>query len=457
MPVLLLAATLALSALAVVAPAYEGSPARADDVETVSLDEALQRLEANNPDLESAAAALDDAEAVAQSALAAVKPFVGLSANYTLNNDEAVLDLGESFAGIAQALEQSTGMPVDLGEGGGATTIQPLQSLTGGVQVQVPLFAAHAYADIKSARASVDASKASRESVRVQLRGAIRQAAWLAGAAEAFVGVAERAVGNSAAHLERTQRLVTVGQATTLSRNQAKLQVLRRQNDLLTAKAELQRAQLSMGVLLGTGGRVRVELPDIAAPVAIPDAKTAVEDALRDRPEMAARRADERAAQLRVRSSRMRYAPTLDATLGANANTAEYVTGLNYAAQVGLSLKWTVYAGGSRRAGKKRADAGIRQARAQRRREELTVAQEVLDARRELALSRATYTLAAEEVTVAEDAARSAERRFGEGLSSSLDVLDALDASFQAELRREEARARAAAATAVLDTARGRL
>lgn len=456
MSVLLLVVALSLSTPATAPITAQVSSARVEGVQTVSLDEALQQLEAHNPDLESAAAALDDAEAVVQSSLAAVKPFVGLSATYTLNNEEALLDVGESLAGIGQALEQATGMPADLG-GGGATTIQPLQSLSGGVQVQVPLFAAHAYADIKAARASVNASKANRESLRVQLRGALRQAAWLAGAAEAFVGVAERAVGNAAAHLERTQRLVKAGQTTMLSQNQAKLQVLRRQNDLLTAKAELARAQLSMGVLLGTGGLIRVELPDVAAVLAIPDTKAAVEDALRNRPEMAARRADEKAAKLRVRSSRMRYAPTLDATLGANGNTAEYVTGLNYAAQVGLSLKWTVYAGGSRRAGKMRADAGVRQARAQRRRQELTVAQEVLDARRELKLARATYTLAAEEVTVAQDAAGSAQRRFGEGLSSSLDVLDALDASFQAELRREEARARAAAATVVLDTARGRL
>lgn len=423
---------------------------------TMTLQEAVSALEANNPDLESTAAALDDAEAVVLSSLAAVKPVVSVSTTYTLNNEEALLDMGEAFAPIGQALEQATGQPVDLSGGGGATTIQPRQSLTGGVQVQVPLFAANAYADIKAARASVESAEANREALQVKLRGALEQAAWLAGAADAFVGVAERAVGNAAAHVERTERLLEAGRATRLSHDQAKLQVLRRQNDLLTAKAELEKAQLAMGIMLGLDVPVRIVLPDVVPAVAIPDAEDAVRDAYAGRPELAARRADEDAARHRVRSSRMRYAPSLVATFGGNTSTADYVTGLNYAWQAGLSLKWTIYAGGARRAGKQRAEAGLRQARAQRRKQELEVRQDVLDARRELKLARAKYRLAEEEVEVARGAAESAERTFAEGLSSSLDVLDALDASFQAELKMEEAKARAAAASVVLDAARGR-
>ena len=427
-----------------------------DRARTMTLQEAVSALEANNPDLESTAAALDDAEAVVISSLAAVKPVVSVSTTYTLNNEEARLDMGEAFAPIGQALEQATGQPVDLSGGGGATTIQPRQSLTGGVQVQVPLFAANAYADIKAARASVESAAANREALQVKLRGALEQAAWLAGAADAFVGVAERAVGNAAAHVERTERLLEAGRATRLSHDQAKLQVLRRQNDLLTAKAELEKAQLAMGIMLGLDVPVRIVLPDVVPAAAVPDAEDAVRDAFAGRPELEARRADEDAARHRVRSSRMRYAPSLVATFGGNTSTADYVTGLNYAWQAGLSLKWTIYAGGARRAGKKRAEAGLRQARAQRRKQELEVRQDVLDARRELKLARAKYRLAEEEVEVARGAAESAERTFAEGLSSSLDVLDALDASFQAELRMEEAKARAAAASVVLDAARGR-
>lgn len=455
---LLLPATLALSVPpATVVRASLDDAVVVERARTMTLAEAVAALEANNPDLESTAAALDDAEAVVLSSLAAVKPVVSVSTTYTLNNDEALLDIGEAFAPIGQALEQATGQPVDLsGGGGGATTIQPRQSLTGGVQVQVPLFAANAYADIKAARSSVESAEANREALQVKLRGAMEQAAWLAGAADAFVGVAERAVGNAAVHVERTERLLEAGRATRLSHDQAKLQVLRRQNDLLTAKAELEKAQLAMGVMLGLDVPVRIVLPDVVPAASIPDAEDAVRDAYTGRPELAARCADEDAARHRVRSSRMRYAPSLVATFGGNTSTADYVTGLNYAWQAGLSLKWTLYAGGARRAGKQRAEAGLRQARAQRRKQELDVRQDVLDARRELKLARGKYRLAQEEVDVARQAAESAERTFAEGLSSSLDVLDALDASFQAELRLEEAKARAAAASVVLDAARGR-
>ncbi|MEM6294910.1 MAG: TolC family protein [Myxococcota bacterium] len=438
------------TAASIVAQQAEGAV-----VQTMSLDEAFAAMEANNPDLQTMAAAIDDADAAAQASLAAVKPMVTLSTTYTLNNEEALLDMGEAFAGIGQALEQATGQPANLGDTGGATTIQPLQSLTASAQVQVPLFAANAYADIKAARVSVDSSKANRESLEIQLRGALRNAAWLAGAAASFVNVSEQAVGNAAAHAERTERLVEAGRATRLSLNQAKLQVLQRKNDLLSAKAELAKAQLAMGVLIGVDGPVAITLPDVAPAVSIPPAGDAVAQGLRDRPEIAAKRSDEKAARLRVRSARMAYLPTLMGTFGGNASTADYVTGLNYAWQAGLTLSWNAYVGGSRRASKKRAEAGLRMARAERHRQELTVRQEVLDARRELELARAKYRLAVEEVAVARDAAASAERTFAEGQSSSLDVLDALDNAFSAELRREQAKAQAAAAAVQLDTARG--
>lgn len=454
MQALLLCLALASTAPAALEPSST-TLAAAQDVESIPLAQALEELEAHNPDLEALRAALDDAEAVAKSSLSALLPVVTLTGNYTLNNEEAVLDMGELLGGLGAAVEQATGQPLDLGGGGGTTTIQPRQSVTGGLRVQVPLFAANAYADIKAARASIAAREADRRAAEVQLRGGLRQAAWLAGAAESFVAVAERAVGNAAAHADRTQRLMDAGRATRLARDQAKLQLLQRRHDLLTAQNELAKAQLAMGIMLGREGPVRVVLPEVEAVIDVPAAGPAVEEALLRRPELTARRAEQDAARLRVRSAKMRYLPTLNASLGGNASTAEYVTGLNYAWQAGLALQWHLYAAGSRKAGKRRAEAGLRAARASLRRETLQVRQETLDAHRELTAAHAQYALATEEVKVATEAAASAERTYEEGHATSLEVIDALDASFRAELRLEQNRARVAAAAAKLDAAIG--
>lgn len=424
-------------------------------VPTLTLGEAIEALVAQNPDLESAQAAIDDAEAVAQQALAAVKPILVASGSYTRNNDDATIDLGQALGRISQSLAQVTGQPLAI-DAPGEMIIQPLQNLSASGQLQVPLFAAHAYWDIRAARASVRARRGSHQARLVQLRGALTQAAWLAGAAEAMVAVAQRAARNAEAHWQTSQRLFTAGQATRLSVDQAQLQVVRRQSDLAQARSELERAQLSLGVMLGRDTSVRIDLASATIPDPTPaDLDLAVDEAVARRAELHANRADQAAARERIRSAKMRLLPTLTGTAVASTSTVAYPTGLNYAWQVGLSLRWTIYDGGVRRATRRRAEAGLRQARAEQRRLELQVGQQVRDATRQLALARDRFALAEQEVALATQAAASAERSFAQGRAQSLDVLDALDSSFQAELRREQARAQLAAAAAELRTAQG--
>ncbi|MEX1368972.1 MAG: TolC family protein [Nannocystaceae bacterium] len=424
-------------------------------VETMTLAEAEAALVAANPDLASASAAIDDAQAVVLQSFVAIKPMVSMSTSYTRNNADASLDLSQALAGLAQSLEQATMMPVDLGDTGGETVIQPLQSLSATGQISVPVFAASAYADIKAARASARSAAASRDATLARLHGGLHQTAWLAAAAQALVEVSEHAVDNAADHVRRTKRMVELGTTTQLSLDQAQLQWLGRRSDLLTARAELARMQLSIGVMLGRPAAIRIVLPDSPPPDELAPSEQMVGEALAGRPELVALQADERAARFRLRSAKMAYAPTLSATFSASTSTAPYVTGLYYSWQAGLSLKWTLYAGGSRKGSRRRAEAALRRAAAQTRKRELEVRQEVLDAQRELRLAQARVRLAEQESAVANRAAQSAGQNFELGRATSTEVVDALDSAFQAEIQREEARARAAAAQSQLRTARG--
>jgi len=455
---LLLASPPNLPEASVPAPEVQAGGAFADlgaPPEVMTLDQAIELLRVNNPDLESAAASIDDAEAVVDQALAAVKPFVGVSANYTRNNDDATIDMGQAFAGIAQALEQATGQPQNLGPVGGETIIQPLQSLTASANVQIPLFAAGAYWEIKAAKASVRARKASRDASVTALRGTLERAAWLAGAASSYVQVAERALDNAQSHRDTAQRLLDAGQSTQLAVDQAELSVLRRRTDVVVARAELARTESSLGALLGRDGPVRIALPSTPSTTTIALEAEPSLGPLDRRLEYRASKADERAARQRLKAARWNFAPTLTGTFGGSASTVAYPTGLNYGWQVGVALNWTIYAGGGRRAARRRAEASLRRALAQTRKTEVEIRQQVRDSARELELAKQRLRLVEQEVTVAVSAAQSAERTFVGGSLGSLDVLDALDAQFQAELRLEEARARVWAASADLRAAQG--
>lgn len=458
-PVLVLTAAAVLG-IAGAAPVDRSEPAAAvvppDAHETLTLSQAIAELERRNPHIESAAASIDEAEALVRQSMAALLPIVNASGTYVRNNEEVVIDMGDMTAGIASALEQAVGMPVDIPGPGGRIVIQPLQNLIASGDVQVPLFAAHAYWDLAAARASVEASTASRDALMGQLRGALVRAAWVAAAAEAFLDAAGRAVENAKAHAASTRNLFEAGQATRLATEQADLLVLRREADLAQAQSELAKARLSLGTLLGRGHAVRVELPPDAAPDSrVPELADAVEEALGRRGELRAVRATRNAAEHRVTAAQMRAAPRLVGHFGASTAIVEYPTGLNYGWQAGVTLQWTLYDGGYRYGVRRQALAARRRAAAERRRLEVQVAEEVRNAARELELARVRLALAEQEVRVADAAAGSARRSFAGGHASSLDVLNALDAAFRAQLRQAESRARLAAAAAALRTAQG--
>lgn len=435
------------------APVERPAPAA---TETLTLAEASRLLVDNNPDLAAAQASIDEAEAVALKSMAAVKPLLSAGGEYKRNNAEVSIDMGAAFEGLSAGIAQATGQPLMLPPVG-EMLIQPLQSVSASAQLDVPLFAANAYWDIKAARTAVQASEASREARALQLRGVLEQTAWLSGAAAAFIDVAEKAVSNAQAHLEMTERLFDAGQTTRLSVDQARVRVVRRRNDLVRAQGELAGAEVAMGALLGREHAVRVVLPETSPPPVVGDLDDAIEHAAAARPELAANQAATEAARARVTAARMRYAPTLNGSFGFQASTAPFATQENYAWQAGLSLRWAIYAGGSRRGEKKRADAALARTQAEGRALRVRVAREVADGRRNLTLARQQLALATEEALLADEAAKTAERLFEHGQSRSLDVLDALDASFQADLRREEAKARMLAAGAQLRAAEGSL
>jgi outer membrane protein TolC len=82
--------------------------------------------------------------------------------------------------------------------------------------------------------------------------------------------------------------------------------------------------------------------------------------------------------------------------------------------------------------------------------------QEVADAERDLAVARERLRLAETQGQLATDAAASAKRSFDAGVASSLDVIDANDRLYQADVGRADARARLAQARVALDRALGR-
>jgi outer membrane protein TolC len=262
-----------------------------------------------------------------------------------------------------------------------------------------------------------------------------------------------RAVESASVHERSAQRRVAAGTSPPLDHLRAQTERIRRESDLARARADLDRARLALGILLGRDAPVRVTVP--AAEPGAPDAGPLVARALERRPELAVVRAQADAAKAQVESAKARLAPQLSGTVAAFVSDVPYVTGETTGWRATLDLTWALYDGGFRYGKRRQAEAQLAGATASAEGARLQVIQEVQDGARDVTVATERLRLAEQQRKLAADAAASATRSFEAGVASSLDVIDANDRLYQADVGLADARARLGVARAGLQRAAG--
>lgn len=416
----------------------------------LSVDEAISRLEAQNPSVRRADAAAQGADAASLAALSGVLPTLVGTGSYTRNNAEVTLDLGQLFDALAAMSGQAPSADAP-----GEIMLQPLDAFSGAVALKVPLLSPSAWAGISAAHHGQDAAQASAEATRSSLRGAAMQAFWMEAAAESLVQAQAASVERARALAESAERALNAGTATRLSVLQASTDLARREGELLTGQASLDRARLAVGTLLGEDGPVAVDLPPVP-PHASADADALVQDALTHRGEVIAARAQVEAARQSLLSSRLSYAPSLSGSFTAFASSEAYSTGEKTGWKATLDLSVPLVMGGARAASTSKASAGLADAEAALEAAQLQVAAAVRNAVADLDVSAKRLEVATRQLALAEEGARVAQHSFEEGLVDQATVLDALDRLDMARASQIDAAARAGMASAALSAAVGR-
>jgi len=401
----------------------------------LSLEAALAELDRQNLGIAQARSRAEEARAIEGQVTAQLVPSLSAQASYARNSDAA-----------------SVSPP-----GGRAVVIQPLEQLTAAGAVRVPLVVPSAWFEVRAARSGARAAEESAEAVRLQLRAGFAQAAHGARAAEEVVLASERAVEIAAEHARSADRRVAAGVAPPLDALRARTEQVRRESDRARARAELDRARLALGILLGREGPVRIAVPDLAPAAEAPeDAAPLVAGALGRRPEVHAQQAQVEAAEDQVSASWARLAPQLSANGSAFASDVPYPTGETEGWRATVDLSWPIFDGGLREARRRQARAQLATARSAAEAQRLAVVQEVADGVRDLAVARERLRLAETQRKLASDASESARRSFEAGVASSLDVIDANDRLYQADVGLADGKARVAQAAVALERALGR-
>jgi outer membrane protein TolC len=413
----------------------------------IPLDAALEALDAQNLSLAQARSRAEEAWGAADQTRAALLPSLSALGSYTRNSDAAGISIGPPLV--------PTGRSV---------VIQPLESFSATGVLRLPLLVPSAWLDVRAARSGARAAAASADAARLQIRAGFAQAAHGARASEEVLVASERAVESARAHARSAERRVAAGTAPPLESLKAETELVRREGDLARARAELARARLALGILLGRDGPVRIAVPDGApssahadpAAQGAADGGRLVAEALERRPEVRAQRAQVEAAEAQLRATWLRLAPQLSATGSAFASDAAYPTGEKDGWRATLDLSWPLLDGGLREGRRRQARAQLAGARSASEAQRLAVVQEVADGTRDVEVAAERLRLAETQRRLASDAAESARRSFEAGVASSLDVIDANDRLYAADVGLAEGRARLAQARIALERALGR-
>jgi outer membrane protein TolC len=430
-----LAATLALllAAAPEAPPLLKGMP----KVTSMSLPEALAELDRQNPSLEEARSRAAAALGVVKQVTAPLLPNLSAGGGYFHNNASVIITAPQGGA-----LER--------------IYIQPLDAWYGSAALRVPLIVPEAWFSVAAARDSALAAAEASNATRLTVRTALVQSAWTAWAGDEVVAASERAVASARSQADAAHRMLQAGTGTPLAQLQAETSAIRRESDLVAARSERSRARIAVGVLLGRPDPVAITLPPMPTATEY-DVESLFREALDARPELRASAAVVSAYEKQQSAALWRLAPTISASGAAQGQTVPFPTGDKGGWRVSVDLTWTLYDGGFRYGKADQAAAQAAEARAAETGTRLQILQEVQNAARDVEVARQRLLLARQERETASSAAASARRGFGEGITSSLDVLSANDALYGSEIQVANASARLGGSLAALDRAVGRV
>ncbi|MCB9526315.1 MAG: TolC family protein [Myxococcales bacterium] len=416
--------------------------------DALSLDAAVDQGLARHPQLAVSAAQIQAAEAAVRQTRANYGAKVKVQGNAFLWHDEQTLALGEAGGGDAAALPPPT-TPYEFAT---AALIDNLSSLSGvtareqfttsfTVQVVQPLV------DLWKVSAAVDAQDAEVGAQRVQRHATERAIA--KGVIEVYLRVLQAGAAEAAAQASLTQigaelaRVQALFDGGLLDKSDVlRLQVAQAdaQRRVSAAAGQRRNAQLALGLAMGTGGAPAAQTPlppwmDAAAP----DRAQAVEQALRDRVELAVLGHRAQQAEAGVAVARAEYLPSLaligqyQRQTGSELQPPEALFG-------GLALEWTVFEWGATGAKIDQAQAQQRVLESHRTLLQQQIALETEQAWQTLDTATQVVGVAEQALTHAEEAYRLEQARHAEQKATTTDLLAAETALTNARLNLTNAR-----------------
>jgi outer membrane protein len=427
-----LALLLVLSATAAAQP--QSGPASAPQ-HTISLAEAIAAARAHQPNLLQAHAQTEAAKARIDEARAPLLPQL----------------TGRALYQHAERQSSSTFL-------GGGTPSGDLWSASLGVTQLIWDFGNTTerwHAAQSSAEAQADTEVATDRTLVLNVRTLFFQAR----AGRALVGVAQETVANQQKHLNQVLTFIQVGTRPEIDAASARTQVanarlalIRSENAYATAKAQLNQA---MGVEASTDYDVADES---LAYVQSEDGTTdqLLDEAIKNRPELAALRAQRMSQEQTISSIKGQYWPTIG-VVGTATEQGPALDNLGWSLVGSVTLTWQIFSGLSTQASVREAEWNRTVIDAQLAAERQTVRLEAEQALLAVRAAKGEVATAEEALTSAREQLRLAEGRYQTGVGNIIELDDAQVAVTSAAAQKVQAEFDLASARAQLLHVLGRV
>jgi len=363
-------------------------------METVTLEQAVERAIKNNPTVAQASQDILRAEGLLQQARAATRPYLTAGLSTLVNSTERRFD---------------------------DVVTSPRTQATLTAQLGMPVLAASRWAAAAQARDQVEIADLSTANTRTDIAVSTAQAYLAVIAAKREVEVQQRALDTSLAHLDYARRRLEAGAGTRLNELRAGSEMATNEARLETAQLAVRRAQEALGVLIVSDGPA-----DTAGdPVFVipPIADEAGWMALR--PDLRLFTAEERAADRVWKDSSKDWFPTAIATFDPQSLVPASIFSSARSWRFLVSFSAPVFDSGQRRGQKRVREASYNLAR-------LTLTGRQIEARSEVRMAQEAVRRTERVLTSLRSAANQADEvlkittfAFEAGATTNLEVIDA--------------------------------
>jgi outer membrane protein TolC len=372
----------------------------------------------------------------------------------------AGLDLAVSEAGVAKA--RAAFLPVLAASGNdtyGPFDTKDKNTARGSLTLTQPLIAPSAWPLYAQAKHSLEAQQAQTADDRRQLAFDTARAYMAVLLADEVVQAAQKKLETARADVNDTDAQVKAQLASSNDVTRANISLASSVRELAADQGNLDAAYVQLELLVAAQVPRPLAPPTMLfaaseKPLTSPDALVA--SAKKTRPDLVVRKAAALAAHDFAREPRYRMLPTLSAQATTSASSQGTPSGHDVDATLALTASWNIYDAGVRAADARSRDAQAAIADLETRQLERTIDAQVRSAAAQLAASQAALAAARDAVTASQKSADETAILYHQGLAKAIELVDANEQRFLAEVTFAEAENSLAGAYFALLQAMGR-